>query len=158
MIAGAHGVKGDVRLRSFTENPEAIAAYKPLTDESGARDFKVTLKGSVNNYFIASLPGVADREAAEALRGARLYVPRAALPKTRKRQYYQADLIGLSVRDESGAGRGTVLAVHDYGAGVFLEIGAGKSGFMLPFNDNCVPEVDLKGGHIMIVPPKGWLS
>lgn len=156
MIAGAHGVKGLVRLRSFTETPEAIASYGPLTDESGERKFAVTLKSTAKDHFVALINGVAGRETAEALRGTRLYAARARLPKMKTREYYAGDLIGLAARD----GRedyGVVLGVHDHGAGVFLEIGhARKDSFMLPFTDACVPEIDLDAGEIRVAVPEGW--
>ncbi|HUY68557.1 MAG TPA: ribosome maturation factor RimM, partial [Alphaproteobacteria bacterium] len=106
MIAGAHGVKGDVRLKSFTEEPADIAKYQPLTDQSGGREFAVKLKAATNNYFIASVAGVKGRDEAEALRGTRLYAARAALPKLRKREYYEADLIGLAAVDAQGRDAG----------------------------------------------------
>src|SRR5580693_3911482 len=87
MIAGAHGVRGLVRLRSFTEDPEAIAGYKPLTDESGEREFEVTIKSVAKDHYVASVEGVSSREAADELRGVKLYVLREALPKTGKREY-----------------------------------------------------------------------
>src|SRR5580693_4554380 len=93
MIAGAHGIRGLVRLRSFTEDPEAIAGYKPLTDESGEREFKVELQSAAKDFYIASVEGVADRNTAEALRGTKLFIERSALPKPKKGKYYEADLI-----------------------------------------------------------------
>lgn len=150
-------MRGLVRLRSFTEDPEAITEYNPLTDENGKRSFTVTLKSEAKDHFVAVVKGVESREAADALRGVKLYVPRAALPDPGKREYYQADLVGLAVKDRKGKSYGTVLAVHDYGGGPFLEIGKSKGGsFMLPFTDVCVPRVDVTADTVTIE-PKGWL-
>jgi 16S rRNA processing protein RimM len=159
MISGAHGVKGDVRLKSFTEEPEAILRYKPLTDESGEREFAFRLKSATNTHFIVALGGVKTREAAEALRGTKLFVDRAALPKLKKREFYEADLVGLKALDKKGKECGTVAAVHNYGGGPFLEIAPAQGkAFMLPFDKNCVPEIDPDAGHIVIDPPEGWMS
>jgi 16S rRNA processing protein RimM len=158
MIAGAHGVRGLVRVRSFTEDPEALFDYAPLTDEEG-RVYDLTLKSVAKDHFIAVLEGMADRDAAEALRGTRLYAPRTALPKAGSREYYEADLAGLAVTDKQGKDYGKVLALHNYGAGPFLEIGQNrKDSFMLPFTDACVPMVDIENKRNMIAPPEGWLS
>lgn len=159
MIAGAHGVRGLVRLRSFTEDPEAIVEYDPLTDEAGHTTYEITLKSSANDFYVAEIEGVGSREAAEALRGVKLYVSRSQLPKTGKREYYEADLVGLGVKDRQGKEHGVILSVHNYGAGTFLEIGIKKNaGFMLPFTDAFVPDLDLKAGLVTIDPPEGWLE
>lgn len=159
MIAGAHGIRGQVRLRSFTAEPEDIAAYHPLTDETGAKIFEVTIHKAMKDFFVASVENVKDRNAAEALRGVRLYVARDAMPEVEEGQYYQTDLVGLAAVDDQGKSYGQVMAVHDYGAGVFLEIGSSKKdSFMLPFKDAHVPEVDLKAGRVVIAVPDGWLG
>ena len=159
MFASPHGVRGLVRLRSFTEDPAAIADYKPLTDESGRRVFVITLKNAMNDHFIASVDGVDNREAAEALSGVKLYIDRAALPQTRTNEYYQSDLVGLAARGADGTDYGTVMGVHDYGGGPFLEIGrTKKDSFMLPFTSVCVPVVEFEAGRILIAPPDGWLG
>jgi len=157
-FSGAHGVKGLVRLKSFTEEPESIARYKPLTDATGKRGFEIQIKSSTNDHFIAEVEGVNDRDAAEALRGTKLYVPRAALPKLKKREFYESDLVGLKAQNAKGEDCGKVIAVHNYGGGPFLEVTApeGKA-FMLPFNKECVPEVDVEDGRVIIEVPKGWI-
>src|SRR5579863_2269077 len=145
MIGSAHGVRGLVRLRSFTENPEDISGYGPLTDESGEHVFAVTVQSAAKDHFVAAVEGVTDREGADALRGTKLYVDRKALPKTRKREYYEADLVGLAARNGNNEDCGKVLGVGNYGGGPFLEIGhTSRDSFMLPFNDTCVPEVDIE--------------
>ena len=157
-FAGAHGVRGLVKLRSFTEDPESLFAYAPLTTEDGARTFKVTFKSAAADHFIASVEGIANKEEADELRGDRLYVTRDVLPAPAEGQYYDADLIGLHAFDAEGKDYGKVLAMHDHGAGAFLEIGTGKKdSFMLPFKDAFVPTVDLNAGKIVILVPEGWL-
>ena len=159
VILGAHGVQGAVRLRSLSAEPESIFAFKVLTDESGDRKFALKLKGAMKDYFVVSLNGVTDREGAEALRGTRLFVTRSALPPAGAHEYYEADLIGLKADGKDGKSYGTVKALHDYGAGAFLEIQPVKgSSFMLPFTDACAPEVDVAAGHITVAVPDGWLE
>jgi 16S rRNA processing protein RimM len=157
-FVGAHGVRGLVKLRSFTAEPEAVFEYAPLTDEGGATVYKVGLKTAAKDYFIVTVDGISNKEAADMLRGDKLYVPRNVLPKTGKGEYYEADLIGLVAVDGSAKEYGNVMGVHDHGAGVFLEIGhSRKDSFMLPFTDAFVPTVDADGGHITIVVPEEWL-
>ncbi len=159
VILGPHGVLGQVKLRSLTEEPDSLFAYAPLTDETGARVFEIKRRGEGKDHFIVSIKGVKDRAQAEALKGTALFVDRALLPQEAEGEYYLADLVGLEARDEAGKGVGFVEEVHDYGAGVFLEIKpkGGKS-FMLPFKDAFAPVVDVAGGTIQIVVPDGWLS
>ena len=156
-VAGAFGVRGEVRLKSFCAEPEAIAAYGPLTDESGMRRFEVTLVKPVKAGFAARLSGVDTKEEADALRGTRLYAGREALPALGEDEFYHADLIGLEVRDTGGALLGHVRAVHDHGAGDLLEVhGPGlKQTVLLPFTRAAVPTVDLSGGRIVADPPEG---
>jgi len=157
-FAGAHGVRGLVKLCSFTAEPEAIFAYAPLTDETGSRKFKITKKSAVKDSFIVVVDGVGAKEAADQLRGDGLYISRNLLPKTRKSEYYEADLEGLRVSGKDGHDYGNVLGVHDFGAGIFLEIGkTKKDSFMLPFKDSFVPQVDLGAGILVIAVPEGWL-
>lgn len=154
VIAGPHGVKGQVRLKSFTADPADVAAYGPVTDASGVRAFRLEIAGTARNLLIARIEGVADRNAAEALRGVELYVDRAALPEAETDEFYHADLIGLSVRTADGAPFGTVVALYDYGAGDMIEIrlvGGGTD--LLPFNKTVVPEIDLENGFVVIAPP-----
>ena len=159
MIVGAHGIQGQVRLRSFTNDPEAIFDYAPLLSEDGSREFKLELKGVNKDCFLVAIKGVKDRNTSEALRGTKLYFERVKLPKTKKGQYYEADLIGLTTQDGQGKAYGKILGVHDYGAGTFLEIGATKKdSFMLPFTDAFVPAIKIADGSVVIAPPEGWLD
>ncbi|MFV0358462.1 ribosome maturation factor RimM [Tropicimonas sp.] len=158
-VAGAFGVRGEVRLKSFCATPEDIASYGPLCDESGRRSFTVELSNPVSNGFAARLSGVATREQADALRGLRLYVDRSRMPDLPEDEFYHADLIGLEVRDTGGGLLGQVRAVQDYGAGDMLEIvGPGlKAPLLLPFTREAVPTVDIAAGRIVADPPEGLL-
>ena len=122
VVTGPHGVGGAVRIKSFTARPEDIAAYGPLADETGRRRLELRLLGAAKGVLIARLPGVEDRDRAEALRGLRLYLPRSALPPPEEEEYYHADLIGLEAVLADGTPLGRVRAVHDFGAGDTLEI------------------------------------
>ncbi|MCB2111772.1 MAG: 16S rRNA processing protein RimM, partial [Rhodobacteraceae bacterium] len=121
-IAGAHGVNGVVRVKPFTEQPEAIAAYAPVTDEAGSRTFALRYVGPAKGAVLVRIDGIDDRDTAEALKGVRLYVPRSSLPEPEPEEFYHADLIGLSVVDADGAELGRVRTIQDYGAGDLLEV------------------------------------
>jgi 16S rRNA processing protein RimM len=156
-LAGSFGVKGEVRLKSFCADPEAIADYAPLWSEDGSRKFDIKLTGTVPNGFAARLTGIATREQAEALKGLRLFADRAKLPALADDEYYHADLIGLSVLDTGGALIGTVQAVHNHGASDLLEVmGPGmKDPLLLPFTLAVVPTVDLAAGRLIADIPEG---
>lgn len=156
-IAGAYGVRGEVRLKSFCAAPEAIAGYGPLWTGDGARSFDVTLQRPVAGGFAARLSGVTTREAADTLRGVRLHADRAALPALPDDEYYHADLIGLAVHDPGGVLIGRVGAVLNHGAGDLLEVRPPRGGaaLLLPFTRAIVPTVDLAAGRIVADPPEG---
>ena len=159
-IIGAHGIRGEVKIDSFTELPEEIGAYGELSDESGARTFEITELYEGPKGILARLKGVTDRNAAEDLRGMRLYVPRSRLPRLKDDdEFYQADLIGLAA-EADGAVIGTVRAVQNYGAGDLLEIDVPgrKNSLLVPFTHAVVPTVDVKAGRVVIVPPPGLLD
>lgn len=159
VIMGAHGVRGQLRLRSFTSEPEDVFSYKPLTDESGKQKFAIKFNGAMKDYFVATLTGVKDRDAAEALRGTKLFVERSALPAAAENEYYEVDLIGLAAKTIEDETIGTVLALHDYGAGAFLEIKPLSGGsFMLPFKDEFVPVVNIDEGFTTVLIPDGWTN
>ncbi|SIR11977.1 16S rRNA processing protein RimM [Paracoccus thiocyanatus] len=154
-IAGAFGVRGEVRLKSFTSQPDDIAAYSPLYTEDGSRSFTVRLTRPVTGGLGARLSGVETREQAEALRGVTLWADRDKLPALPDDEFYHADLIGLSVHDTGGALLGKVRAIYDHGAGDILEIhGAGRGVLLLPFTRAFVPTVDLAAGRIVADPPE----
>ncbi|MBX9701524.1 MAG: ribosome maturation factor RimM [Acetobacteraceae bacterium] len=149
-IGRPHGVRGLVKLRSFTADPAAIASYGPLTDESGARRFALTLLAE----GLARIEGVADRDAAQRLTGTRLFVERDRLPPPEEEEYYLADLIGLPAVTEAGVAIGTVRAVEDHGGGAFLILtDAEGRERLIPFTRAAVPVVDLAGGRLVVVPP-----
>ena len=156
-IAGAFGVRGEVRLKSFCAHPEDVAAYGPLWSEDGARRFEVSVTGQIKNGLAARLSGVATKEQADALRGVRLFAPREALPGLPDDEYYHADLIGLEVTDTGGTVLGRVKSVLNHGATDLLEVhGPGLTATVLvPFTRDIVPTVDLAAGRIVADPPEG---
>lgn len=158
-VSGVHGVRGVVRIKSFTETPEAVAAYGPVTDESGDRRFEISVVGRHKGSVLATLSGVRDRAAAAALKGLRLYVERAALPATSEDEYYYEDLVGLTAETADGEPLGKVTAVFDFGAGDVIEVqeADGRS-VLLPFTRAVVPTIDVAGGRIVVVPPAGLLD
>ena len=153
VIVGAQGVRGAVRVKSFTGTPEDVGAYGPVDDEAGTRRFELRVVGASRGAVIAKLKGVEDRNAAEALKGTRLYVARAALPTPEEDEFYHADLVGLAAVTPDGASLGTVTAVHNFGAGDVIEIKP-ESGetLLVPFTDTTVPEIDLAAGRMVVVP------
>ena len=154
VVAAPHGVRGLARIKSFTEDPMAVGAYGPLSDESGKKEYRVEVLSAARGAVLARIEGVADRTAAEALRGLRLYVDRSALPETGEREWYEADLIGLKAVGTDGRDWGKVIAFHDFGAGSVMEV---SGGVMLPFTDEAVPEIDIAGGKVLVEPPAGLL-
>lgn len=161
VVAAPHGVRGLVRIRSFTEDPMAIASYGALSDEKGTKEYRVEALSSVKGAVLARIEGVADRTAAEAVRGLRLYVERERLPVTGEREWYEADLIGLAAFDREGRDWGKVMAFHDFGAGRTMEVSGGSTSrhsVMLPFTDAAVPEIDVEGGKVTVDPPAGLLT
>jgi 16S rRNA processing protein RimM len=159
VVTGAHGVRGAVRLKSFTAEPEDVARYGPLEDERGERRFALRIVGNAKGVLIAAISGIEDRDRAEALRGSRLYLPRSALPPPEEEEYYYTDLIGLDAMLVDGTSLGTVRAVHDFGAGDTLEIARAKGApVMVPFTRAVVPVIDLDLGRLVVDPPPGLLD
>ena len=155
-FGAAHGVKGEVRLKSFTQEPKAIGTYGPLYDPRGARVFEIAaLRNVKDDLFIARLKGIATRNEAEALAGLELYVPRTVLPPPQEDEFYFADLIGLAAEDEGGERIGQIVQVLNYGAGDMLEIApvSGGETLLVPFTKEAVPIVDVNAGHVVVVPP-----
>jgi 16S rRNA processing protein RimM len=149
-IGRPHGVRGIVRLRSFTADPAAIASYGPLSDESGGRRFVLEWLGN----GLARIEGVEDRDAAARLTGTRLYVAREKLPAPGPDEFYLVDLIGLAAVDEAGASLGTIRAVEDFGAGSFLTLADDREERLVPFTEAAVPVVDIPGGRIVVRLPE----
>jgi 16S rRNA processing protein RimM len=159
IIVGAHGVRGAVRIKSFTAEPKHVARYGPLEDEAGEREFRLRIVGSATGVVLARIAGIADRNQAEELRGLHLYLSRAALPPPRREEYYHADLVGLDAVLLDGTPLGQVRAVYDFGAGDTLDIARplGQP-VMVPFTRAIVPVVDLAAGQLVIAPPPGLLE
>lgn len=155
-IGAAHGTNGAVRLLTFTEDPFAVTRYGPLSTQDGARRFEIAHARAAKGHLVAQFAGITTRNAAEALNGLDLYVPRAALPAPGQDEYYHADLVGLAAVSPTGETLGHVVAVHNFGAGDILEIAptAGGPTLLLPFINAFVPTVDIAGGRIMIDPPR----
>lgn len=152
VIAGPHGVRGDVRVKSFTAEPDGIADYGRLTDKTGTTAFDLRVKGMTKGLVVAAIDGINDRNMSETLKGMELYVERAALPEIDTAdEYYFADLVGLRAVTADGVECGVVQAVHDFGAGAVLEVKLtdGDTTY-LPFTDAAVPTVDLPQGHVVV--------
>lgn len=151
-----HGVRGEVRLQSFTEDPAAIGNYRPLSDASGQRQFAIkSLRHVKDNVFVARIAGVDNRTSAESLTNIELFLPRAHLPAAAEDEFYFADLIGLTALSMTRAPIGRVKDILDFGAGPILEITPAEGGetLLLPFAKAVVPEIDVAGGWILVVPP-----
>ena len=158
VVVGAHGVRGLVRVKSFTEAPEGVAAYGPVETKDGRR-FAIEAKGMVKDLVLCRLEGIADRDEADALRGTELHVPRARLPETDgdEEGWYHADLAGCQAVGADGRVYGRVVGVQNFGAGDLLEIApeAGGETVLMGFTDENVLEVDIHGRRIVIDPPLG---
>jgi 16S rRNA processing protein RimM len=155
-IGAAHGVRGEVKLWSFTEEPAAVANYGPLETQDGTRCFEIETMRAAKDHFVARIAGVNDRDAAEKLRNIELYIPRARLPKIEEADtFYHADLVGLDAITPDGARVGTVHALHNFGAGDIIEIAPAEGGdpLMLPFNETTVPKIDVAARQVVVVPP-----
>jgi 16S rRNA processing protein RimM len=150
-ISQAHGIKGEVLIKSHTAAAEDIASYGVLTDKSGQRSFTLTSARATQKGVVARIAGVADRNAAEALKGTELYIPRDQLPEAAPGEYYHADLIGLAAVDEQGQPIGTITAVMNFGAGDILEVELAAGGSeLVPFSNEAVPEVDIAAGRVVV--------
>ncbi len=155
-VGAAHGVTGEVRLLSFTEDPKAIATYGVLSDAQGTRQFEiVALRPLKDDLLVVRFAGIGTRDEAEALNGVDLYVARATLPATAKEEFYHADLIGLAARSPAGECIGRVTGVLDFGGGDILEVEPADGGetLLVPFTKEAVPRVDIETCEIVILPP-----
>ena len=153
-IGAAHGVRGEVRLKAFTQDPLSVTRYGALETEDGRRRFEIEAARPAKDMLVVRLKGVADRNAAEALKNLRLYVAREKLPQPADDEFYVADLIGLAAETPAGDALGTVKAVHNFGAGDLLEIEpASGATVMLPFNEATVPLVDIAAKRLVVEPP-----
>lgn len=154
-ITGAHGIRGDVIVRSYAENPGDISAYGPLTDKAGGKPLTLKVVRVTDKGVVARVTGVVDRNGAEALRGRELYILRRMLPATTDTEFYHADLVGLAAVTADGTAFGEVAAVQNFGAGDLLEIrvAGGRDVEFIPFTHACVPDVDLVAGRLTVIPP-----
>ena len=153
-IGAPHGVRGAVKLWTFTEDPFAVQSYGPLLTKDGARSFEVATAREVKGHLVATLKGVATREEAERLNGIELYIAREKLPATDEDEYYHADLIGLAAVSPTGEPIGRVIAIHNFGAGDIIEIAPPDGAtLLLPFTNAIVPTVDLAAGQVVIELP-----
>ncbi|TIT17897.1 MAG: ribosome maturation factor RimM [Mesorhizobium sp.] len=158
VIGAAHGIKGELRVKSFTGDPLALADYGPLYARDG-RAFQIVDIRPANTVVVVRFKGVNDRNAAEALAGTELFVDRSVLPdEGEEDEFYHADLVGLEVKDDTGAVIGKVVAVHNFGGGDILDVTlAGRKGVLIPFTQAAVPEVSIAGGFVRIDPAAAGL-
>ncbi len=156
-ISSPHGVRGQVKIVGFTANPKDITSYGAVSDETGTKTFKVKVIGTAaKGRLIASIEGINDRDKAEELKGIKLYVPRSALPEPEEDEYYQADLIGLSVQSLDGDPLGVIQIVSNHGAGDILEVEMADGEIeLVPFTKEAVPLVDIAGKKVIVDPPEG---
>jgi 16S rRNA processing protein RimM len=153
-IGAAHGVRGAVKLWTFTDDPFAVKRYGPLSTKDGARQFELTSAREAKGHLVAQFKGITTRDEAERLNGLELYIPRDKLPATDDDEYYHADLIGLAAVTTANEPLGRVLAIHNFGAGDILEIAPPTGATMLlPFTNAVVPTVDIAGGRVVIELP-----
>ena len=154
VVTAPHGVKGMVRVKSFTAEPDALGQYAPLETERGER-LALEVLGAAKGVLLVRVKGIDDRDAAERLKGTRLYLPRDLLPPPEDEEYYHADLLGLAASLGDGTELGRVAAIHDFGAGATIEIApATGAPILVPFTRAAVPVVDLEGGRIVVAPPE----
>lgn len=154
-VIGAQGLKGEVKVKTFTSSPDALAGYGPLHTKDGRRFTVRTARGTKPDEAVLSLAEIADRTSAEALKGTELYVPRTALPETDDDEFYHADLIGLRAEDAEDRAIGIVKAIHNYGASDVIEIArADGDSLLLAFTKETVPVIDVPAGRIVIAVPR----
>lgn len=159
VIVGAHGIRGEVRVKSFTAEPEHLDSYGPVADEAGARTFALEVVGRHKGVVLCAIDGIGDRDSAERLKGTRLYLDRALLPALEEDEFYHSDLIGLRAVFPDGEAIGTVAALYDFGAGDVMEIkGAVGGAVMVPFTRDSVPRIDLAGGEVVVERIPGLLE
>lgn len=153
VFSAPHGVRGQIKLRSYTEIPEDICAYGPLQDKQG-RTYAISIAGEAGDMLIVSVQGINDRNAADSLKNIKLFLPRSKLPKLRKGEYYHEDLSGIEVFTADDKPFGRILSVHDFGAGTLVNIALAQGGEeYMPFNKQTFPNVDIDAGRAIIDPP-----
>lgn len=158
VVTGARGLKGELRVKSFTADPGDMFAYGPVSDERGTQTFEGRISGKGKDHLLAFLKGVTDRNRADELKGTRLYVGRDALPAPEEDEFYHADLIGLAAELVGGEPYGEVKSVLDVGGGASLEIASPDGIVMVPFTKEAVPTVDIANGKVIVDPPDELLD
>ncbi|WP_240035543.1 ribosome maturation factor RimM [Hwanghaeella grinnelliae] len=154
VVTAPHGVRGLVKVKSFTEEPSDMVAYGLLSDQTGRKTFQMDIVGEAKGQLIVRMDGIADRNAAEDLKGQKLFIHRSALPETEEDEFYHADLIGLRTVLADGSPHGLIKAVYDFGAGDLLEVALDDAGMTyLPFTREVVPTIDLVAGTATVIPP-----
>jgi 16S rRNA processing protein RimM len=154
VVAGAHGLRGALRLRCFTERPEDVAAYGPVFTHDDERSFTLRVIGAARGGVLARASEIDDRDAAEALRGTELFVPRAALPEPAPEEFYYSDLEGMEALRPDGSRLGVVHGVDNFGAGDLIEVAADDGQrISLPFTREVVPTIDLERRRLVVRPP-----
>ena len=159
-VVGVHGVKGMLKIKVFSDAPEKLMDYMPLCDAAGKKKFAFLTFQPHKNIYLVTLDGIRDRDAAEKLRGTKLYVPREQLPKIKdKNTYYHSDLIGLAAKDAAGVGIGKIIQVANFGAGDLLEIKPlNGASYYVPFTKAIVPVVDIEAREATVIVPPGLLD
>jgi 16S rRNA processing protein RimM len=159
VIVGAHGIKGEVKLKSFTSDPASIGRYGPLQDKSG-QVFEISKIKPAKDGFIATLKSVTTRNQSELLRGTELFVPREKLAPLKNAEAYAHDLLGSDVLREDGSLLGKLIAMPNYGAGDLLEVEltGNPETLLIPFTSHFVPQTDFTSGRITVVLPEDYLD
>lgn len=161
-FGAAHGIRGEVRLKSFTQDPLSVGAYGPLETEDGRAFIIRSMRpaaGTAPDMLVVAVEGVTTRDQAEGLNGLELSMPRSRLPQAEAEEFYHADLVGLEVAMKDGTVAGVVVAVRNFGAGDLVEVAPRRgASFLVPFTRDAVPEIDLVGGRIVIDPLPGLLG
>lgn len=160
VISGAHGIGGQVRIRPYTDQPQDMVSYGPLTNKDGTFSIETESFKVVKNTLVATISGIDTRAAAAALHGTELFVDRDVMPETDDDEWYYSDLIGLRVDDPEGRAIGAVSSILNYGAGDLIEVDpkVGGDTVLVPFTAKFVPEVDIAGGRLTIDLPEGWIE
>ena len=160
VISGVHGVRGQVRIKWFTEAPENLIAYSPLASADGATSYKLGKAEIRKDTIVAAIDGITDRNQAEALKGVELYVRSSRFEPPAEDEWFYSDLVGLSVRDGDDEDLGTLIAVQNYGAGDLLEVRfeGRKNSVFLPFDRETVTEVNIQDGFVRVPNPDMWLD
>lgn len=157
-VTGARGLKGELRVKSFTADPDDLFAYGPLSDESGTRQFTGRVSGHAKDHLLVFIDGIGDRTRADGMKGTRFYIDRGVLPPPEEDEFYHADLIGLAAELTDGTELGPVKGVIDVGGGSSIEVLTGRGPLLVPFTRAAVPVVDIEGGRLVIDPPDGLMD